>query len=47
MQSLDFIQVFKYANVTYLTGHTFAELIAAATLYKDSTFELLYILRLL
>lgn len=47
LPSSDFIKVFKYPNVTYLTGATFSVLITAASLYSDSAYDLLYILRLL
>jgi hypothetical protein len=48
LPSSDFIQVFKYPNVTYLTGLTFSLLIqAAAQASVTSPYNLLYILRLL
>jgi hypothetical protein len=47
LPTCDFINVFKYPNVTYLTGATFSVLIMAASLLSDSPYDLLYVLRLL
>lgn len=47
LPSSDFIQVFKYPNVTYLTGATFSLLITAAAQQSSDPYNLLYILRLL
>jgi hypothetical protein len=47
LPTCDFINVFKYPNVTYLTGATFSVLITAASLLSSAPYELLYVLRLL